>query len=158
MNTQTRASFLFLRLAMGFLFLYAGLSKVTNPDWSAAGFLNGAKTLAPLFHWFALPSNIGWVNALNEWGLTLLGASLIFGICVRLSSKLGIVLMLLYYIPGLDGLYPNTHAFVVDEHIIYIAVLALFASFRVGRFWGFDGWWVERLGEPVAPAWYRILG
>ncbi len=158
MNTQTQVSFLFLRLTMGFLFLYAGLSKIMNPAWSAAGFLSGAKTLAPLYHWLALPANIGWVNVLNEWGLTLLGVSLILGIFVRLSSKLGIALMLLYYIPGLEGLHPNPHALIIDEHIVYIAVLVLFASFRVGRFYGFDGWWVKRLGEPVAPAWYRILG
>lgn len=158
MNTKTQASFLFLRLAMGFLFLYAGLSKVMNPAWSAEGFLKGAKTLAPLFQWFALPGNIGWVNFLNEWGLTLLGVSLILGVCVRLSSKLGILLMLLYYVPQLDGFRPDAHSLIVDEHIIYIGVLALFAAFRVGRFWGFDGWWVKRLGEPVAPGWYRILG
>lgn len=113
-----------LRLTLGWLFLYAGISKITDPNWSAEGFLKGAKTLPQLYSWFALPTNIGWVNFLNEWGLTLLGISLILGLAIRWSTYLGVLLMILYYLPGLQFPYAE-HGFLVDEHIIFILVLCL---------------------------------
>ena len=47
--------------------------------------------------------------------------------------------MILYYLPILDFPYPNPHAYLVDEHIIYILVLVVLASVRAGRIWGLDG-------------------
>lgn len=78
-------------------------------------------------------------NFVNEWGLTLLGVSLILGIGVRLSSILGALLMLLYYIP-LGFPYPNASSFIVDQHIIYIFVLLYFSALRAGRVWGLENW------------------
>ncbi len=53
---------------------------------------------------------------------------------------LGVVLMLLYYFTALDFPYPNAHALLVDEHIIYSAGLLVLASFRAGRVWGLEEW------------------
>lgn len=128
-----------LRIVMGWLFFYAGITKVLNPAWSAAGYLTNAKSFTALYQWFALPQNIGWVNFINEWGLLLLGVSLILGIGVRLSSILGVALMLLYYAP-LPFPYPNPHSLIVDEHIVYIAVLLYFAAVRAGRTFGVETW------------------
>ena len=73
----------------------------------------------------------------NEWGLTLLGVSLILGVFVRLSSLLGILIMVLYYLPqGFPR--PNAHAYIVDEHIIYIGVLFVLFVWRAGRIRGLD--------------------
>jgi len=99
MNRATKISLLALRLAMGWLFLYAGVTKIINPDWSAIGYLNTAKTFPNLFQWFASPEMIGITNILNEWGLTIIGVSLISGMLVKWSSIGGIVLMALYYLP-----------------------------------------------------------
>lgn len=125
---------------MGWMFLYAGITKVLNPEWSAAGYLKGAKTLTGLYQWMLDPSILSVVNFLNEWGLTFLGVSLILGVFVRLSSVLGIVLMLMYYLPILDFPYPNPNSFIVDQHIVYILVLLFFASVRAGRTWGLERW------------------
>lgn len=129
-----------LRLAMGWMMLYAGITKVLNPAWSAAGYLNGAKTFAGLYQLLLSPSVLPVVNFVNEWGMTLLGISLIVGIFVRLSSVLGAVLMLLYYFPVLVFQYAGEHSYIVDEHIIYALVLLLFAATRAGKIWGFDAW------------------
>jgi thiosulfate dehydrogenase [quinone] large subunit len=125
---------------MGWLMFYAGITKVLNPEWSAAGYLKGAKTFAGFYQWLTSPGLLPIVNFVNEWGLTLLGISLILGIGVRLSSILGAVLMLLYYFPVFDFPYPNPHSFIVDDHIIYAVVLLLFASLRAGRTWGLENW------------------
>ena len=122
------------------MFLYAGITKILNPEWSAAGYLKGAKTLAGFYQWLLDPNILPVVNFVNEWGLALLGVSLMLGVFVRLSSILGAVLMLLYYLPILDFPYPNPHSLLVDEHIIYILVLLFFASIRAGRVWGLERW------------------
>jgi thiosulfate dehydrogenase [quinone] large subunit len=140
MTQFQKFSLVFLRFTMGWMFFYSGITKIINPTWSAAGYLQSAKMFAGFYGWLAQPGLLPITNFLNEWGLTLLGLSLILGVGVRLSSILGAFLMLLYYFPILDFPYPNTHSFIVDEHIIYAAVLLLFAVFRAGRFWGFGNW------------------
>ncbi len=127
-----------LRLTLGWLFLYAGLVKILDDKWSAAGYLKGAKTFPELYAWLALPQNIGWVNLLNEWGLTLIGVSLILGIMVRFSSIAGIALMLLYYFPALNFPYVGEHAYIVDEHIIYMAAFLVLYAVRAGEYLGVD--------------------
>lgn len=125
---------------MGALFFYAGIIKVLNPDWSAAGYLNSAKTFPGLYNWFASPSNIGWVNFLNEWGFVAIGLALILGVLTKWTSLAGIFFMVLYYFPILKFPYAGEHSFLVDEHIIYItAFFILFAS-NAGTFWGLDSW------------------
>jgi len=136
---QKMVLFLF-RVSVGWMMFYAGITKVLNPDWSAAGYLKGAKTFVGFYQWLISPGILPVINFVNEWGLTLLGLSLIFGVFVRLSSILGAVLMLLYYFPILDFPYPNAHSFVVDEHIIYAFALLLFASIKAGRSYGLENW------------------
>jgi len=141
MTLFEKRSLFILRVAMGWVMFYAGITKVLNPEWSAAGYLNNAKTFPALFQWFASPALLPITNFVNEWGLTLLGVSLILGLGVRLSSILGAVLMLLYYFPVLEFPYiPGAHAFIIDDHIIYALVLLYFAAVRAGRVWGLENW------------------
>ena len=135
-----KVSLFLLRVGTGWLMFYAGITKILDPGWSAAGYLNNAKTFSGLFAWFATPSVLPITNFVNEWGLTLLGVSLILGIGVRLSSILGAALMMLYYFPVLEFPYPNTHSYIVDEHIIYALVLLVLAALRAGRTWGLENW------------------
>lgn len=75
---------------------------------------------------------------MNEWGLTLLGVSLILGIFVRWSALFGIALMVLYYLPILQFPYPDANSFIVDQHFMFIIVLVVLAAFDAGRFWGLE--------------------
>lgn len=126
-----------LRMGVGWLMFYAGITKVIDPTWSAEGYLMNAQTFPGLFAWFAQPNILPLINFINEWGLTLLGVSLILGIGVRLSSTLGIVLMLLYYFSAVE--FPFVpHGFLVDDHIINALALGVLAAFRAGRVWGLE--------------------
>lgn len=130
-----------LRTSMGVVFFYAGITKVLNPNWTAAGYLKGAKTFPELYNFFLQPDLLPIINFVNEWGLTLLGVSLLLGISVRLSSYLGALLMLLYYIPILKFPYAGANSFLVDQHIIYILVLLFLGEVRAGRVvWGLENW------------------
>jgi thiosulfate dehydrogenase [quinone] large subunit len=126
-----------LRIALGWLFFYAGITKVLNPAWSAKGYLLGAKTFSGFYAWLASDAVLPIVDFVNEWGLTLLGVSLILGVFVRLSSLLGALLMILYWLPVLD--FPKVqHGFLVDEHVVYALVLLYFAAVRAGRTYGLE--------------------
>ena len=133
-------SLLVLRLSLGALFFYSGITKVLDPSWSAAFYLKGAKTFPAFYQWFLDPSILPTINLVNEWGMILIGVALILGIFVRVASLGGIMLMILYYFPILDGFYPNAHSFIVDEHVVYACALFVLASFRAGRVFGQEKW------------------
>ncbi|MEK7148164.1 MAG: DoxX family protein [Patescibacteria group bacterium] len=139
--TQPQKLFLFLlRISLGFLFLYAGFTKVIDPGWSAAGYLKGAVTFSGFYQWLASSQILPFTNFLNEWGLTLIGVALILGVFVRLSAMLGAIIMILYYFPILDFPLVGEHGYIVDEHIIYATVLLLLGSLQAGRVWGLEKW------------------
>ena len=126
-----------LRIALGWLFFYAGITKVIAPAWSAKGYLLGAKTFTGFYAWLASDGVLPVIDFLNKWGLTLLGAALILGLFVRLASLLGAGMMVLYWLPGLSFPYVE-HGYLVDEHIVYALVLLYFAVKRVGRWYGLE--------------------
>lgn len=139
MDKYSKITLVLLRISMGWFMFYAGITKVLDPNWSAAGYLGNAKTFAGFYHWLAQPNILPFINFINEWGLTLLGVSLILGIAVRLSSVLGAVLMMLYYFPVVEFPYV-AHGFLLDEHIIYALALLALAALKVGRVWGLENW------------------
>ena len=140
MTKFEKISLFLLRISAGWLMFYAGITKVLDPGWSAAGYLTNAKTFPQFFAWFASPNILPITNFLNEWGLTILGLSLIFGVFVRLSSLAGVALMMLYYFPVLEFPVIAPHSYLVDEHIIYAFVLLYFAAARAGRVYGLEKW------------------
>lgn len=140
MTYLQKISLFLLRISLGWVMFYAGITKVLNSSWSAEGYLKGAKTFPGLFQWFLNPGVLPIINFVNEWGLTLLGASLILGIFVRLSSILGIALMVLYYLPVLEFPYIGKSSYIVDDHIIYALILLYFSVIGAGKYLGFDGW------------------
>lgn len=138
MNRFHDISLLVLRISLGWLMLYAGITKVLDPAWSSEGYLKSAKIFSSFYAWLASPAVLPVINFVNEWALTLLGVSLILGLFVRLSGVLGAVLMLLYYFPGLDFPYVDSHSFLVDQHIIYISALLVLSALRGGKLLSVD--------------------
>ncbi len=137
MNKIQQHALVALRIAIGWLFFYAGLSKVIDPSWTAAGYLSNATTFSGFYEWLASAGNIGWVSFLNEWGLLLIGLGLILGLFVRYASYAGMLLMFLYWLPILD--FPTVgHGVLIDDHIIYILVFAVLAVTSAGKYFGLD--------------------
>lgn len=158
MTKFSKISLLLLRLGLGWVFLYSGLTKVLNPDWTAAGYLKSAKTFPALYQWLASAANIDWVNFLNQWGLTLVGAALVLGIAIRIASWTGVAIMLLYYFPVLTFPKIGANSYIVDEHIVYALILLVFASLESQGTWGIYGLlqkkgWLDKL-----PRLAKLLG
>ncbi|KKT78865.1 MAG: DoxX [Candidatus Giovannonibacteria bacterium GW2011_GWC2_44_8] len=124
---------------MGWIFLYAGISKFKNPNWSAAGYLNSAKTFPELYHWLASPEILPVTNLLNEYGQILIGISLIVGVLVRYSSLSGVLMMALYYFAVLQFPKIGANSYIVDDHVVYALVLLLLFAMRAGKIYGLEG-------------------
>src|SRR3989344_6969581 len=121
-----------LRVALGWLFFYAGITKILEPGWSAKGFLlsQSQGLFKSMFVAMAGSAVVDWLVML---GFTLIGAALILGVLTRFASFWGIVIMVLFYMPT----FPPEHGF-VDEHIIYAIVLAYFIAVKAGKYFGID--------------------
>ena len=139
MTSLRSLSLVGLRISLGAYFFYAGVSKVIDPAWSAAGYLNNAQTFPSFYAWLARPDILPLTNLLNEWGLTLIGVSLVLGLFTRIGAVAGVTLMVLYYLPALAFPQVGEHAYIVDDHIIFIFALLLLAATAAGRTWGIDG-------------------
>jgi thiosulfate dehydrogenase [quinone] large subunit len=135
-----------LRVLVGWHFLYEGLAKLTNPGWSASGYLLQSRgPLSAFFRWMAADANVlGVVNQLNQWGLTLIGLGLILGCFTRLASVSGFVLILLFYLcnPPFVGYYysiPTEGSYlVVNKNLVEAAALAVIFVSGSGRAAGLD--------------------
>ncbi len=145
MSKSQRVLLFLSRISIGWILLYAGISKLNNPAWSAAGYIKNAKSLPQFYQWLASPGILPITNFLNEWGMTLLGVALILGIFIRLSVVLGALMMVLLYIPILVFPKVGPNAFIIDEHIIYALLLLLLAAFKAGQVWGLENWIGNRL-------------
>lgn len=111
-------------MLLGWYMFFAGIEKVLDPEWTAAGFLSTAKTFPGFYAWFALPMNSWWVDPLNAWGITLVGVALLLGVGKYIAPWAGALLMVIYYFP--HYVFPSVpHGFIVEEHIIYAAAFIL---------------------------------
>jgi thiosulfate dehydrogenase [quinone] large subunit len=138
MNKYFDIVLVILRVVMGWFFFYAGITKVLNPEWSAAFYLKDAQTFSSFFEFLLQPGILPIVNFMNAWGLTLLGMSLILGIFVKISAPLGALLMILYYFPELNFPYVGEHSMIIDDHIIYAIILILLMVSNAGAKFGLD--------------------
>lgn len=120
------------RMAIGWHFLYEGISKIITANWSAAGFLaNSTGPFAGFYHWMAGSEGImGIVDPVNIAGLILVGLGLALGLALRLSSISGIVLLMLYYFayPPFGASLPGAvegSLFIVNRNLLEALALLL---------------------------------
>jgi thiosulfate dehydrogenase [quinone] large subunit len=151
-----------LRFAIGWHLFYEGASKFANPYWTSAGYLEASRGFASdWFLWLASdPGRLALVDALNKWGLLLLGLALMLGLLTRTATVLAIVLLALYYIAmppwvGFEYALPQEGAYViVNKNLIEILALFVTLAFPTGRLVGLDRliWWTRNPAPATAPA------
>jgi len=145
-STARLAALATLRLFVGWHFLYEGLLKLFNPHWTAAEYL--AQSQGPfsgVFHWLvAEPSRLALVDALNSWGLVLIGLGLMAGFLTRYATLAGIVLLGLYYLchppfPTYASSLPAEGSYlIVDKILIELVALWVLLVFPTGSVVGLD--------------------
>ncbi len=137
----------FLRVLIGWHFLYEGLIKLYTPGgWSAELFL--ANSVGPfsiiLKALTTNPTILNLVNQANIWGLIAIGLSLFLGIFTKPFKIAGMVLLFLYYIA-----YPPFAAFsvsapvegsywIVNKNLVEFAALLVLYWFPTSHITGID--------------------
>ncbi|RIJ49992.1 DoxX family protein [Maribellus luteus] len=140
------AALVILRVLIGWHFLYEGLVKVINPAWSAASFLNAAQgPFANLFKSMASnAATLDVINFCNQWGLVLVGLSLIVGLLSRWACIGGMALLFMYYISnppfiGLDAIAVAEGSYlIVNKNLIELFTLFVLFLFPTGEIIGLD--------------------
>ncbi|WP_253905066.1 hypothetical protein [Arthrobacter sp. H14] len=147
-----------VRILLGSVFLWAFLDKMfglgfaTTPEASVlagasptAGFLGSLEgSFAPMFHAMA-------GNVLVDFGFMLgmlgLGVTLILGIGLRLAAVGGVIMMGMLWLTAL----PLINNPILDEHVIYAAVMVALAATHAGNTWGLG----SVLARNNSPRWIR---
>lgn len=143
-----------IRILLGWLFLYEGITKLFADNWSSAGYLLESHwILSDMFHWIARsPGVLEIVDFLNIWGLIGIGIGLLLGLMSRVASISAALLLLLYFIanPPLVGFVGEStgegHYLVVNKNLTLIALLTLLSIIPKRFLYGID-----RMIERISP-------
>lgn len=145
--TKAQLSWLvILRVAIGWHFLYEGLVKLINLNWSSVGFLlDSGGFLGAFFQSLANnPTTVNIIDQLNIWGLILIGLGLILGLFSKPVCIFGIILLATYYLshPPFTGLryaVPSEGSYlIVNKNLIELIALAVLYVFPSSRYIGID--------------------
>ena len=152
-----------LRIAMGWIFLWAFLDKMfalgfatgrnpktgvidfNSPDaWinggsPTEGFLSfGLHTKDPFTGWYSDLAGHAWVDWVYMISMAAIGILLILGIATRLAAIGGVIWMVLFYTAS--SIWPENNPF-LDEHVVYAILLAGIAYVGAGRYLGLGRSW-----------------
>jgi len=140
-------SLTFLRVLIGWHFLYEGLVKLfSSPVWTAKSYLLGSVgPFAPVFKAMAVHSSLLLIiDYLNIWGLILIGISLFTGLFSKPFKLCGIALLLLYYFayPPFSSVIINSpvegNYWIVNKNLIELAALFVLYLFPTSQITGID--------------------
>jgi len=145
-------SLVILRVAVGWHFLYEGITKLLNPDWSSLGYLMDSKGLFEgLFHSIAGNATVlNVMDFLNVRGLILIGAGLIVGFITRAAAISGIVLLAFYYLshPAIIGVtyaIPSEGSYLwVNKNLIELLTLWVIIMFPTWKAVGLDRYFFNK--------------
>jgi len=145
LNKQT-ISLIILRLFIGWHFMYEGLIKLIDPNWSAKIFLSQSKGfLSGFFHWLASDTTLlQFADKLNIYGLILIGLCLILGILHKTTLISGIILIGLYYLAmppfiGLNYSIPlEGNYLLINKNLIEMAAMFVLLFFPTNYIFGMD--------------------
>ncbi len=136
---------LLMRFIIGWHFLYEGIIKLVDSNWSSVGYLAQSKWLfSSFFNWISeTPSVLAAVDILNIWGLIFIGAGLILGIFTRWAAIAGMLLLALYYTANppfmaTSGMAMEGNYLFIDKNLVEFIALGVLAALPVHGLPGLD--------------------
>jgi thiosulfate dehydrogenase [quinone] large subunit len=140
-----------LRLALGWVFLWAFLDKLfglgRSTD-SAKSWLNGGSptkgflgnaVAGPFEGVYHSIAGAGWADVMFMAALLAIGTALLLGIGLRVAAVAGGLLLVLMW----TAVLPPTTNPCMDDHLVYAGVLALLALTAAGNTLGFGRQWAQ---------------
>ncbi|UII76553.1 DoxX family membrane protein [Flagellimonas sp. HMM57] len=143
-DRNVNISIVLLRVFIGWHFLYEGVIKLFNPEWTSFGYLASAQgPLKPFFSLLISPSVIGWVDVLNMAALIIVGVAFTLGVFEKKGAIVAIGLLALYYLahppfPWLDQLNTEGNYWFVNKNLIELIACILIYNFPTGHYFGLN--------------------
>jgi thiosulfate dehydrogenase [quinone] large subunit len=151
-----------LRIATGFVFLWAFLDKAFGLGYSTAaerawvnggspakGFLSSVD-VGPFAGFFTGIAGAAWADWLFMLGLLGVGVALILGIGLRVAAVAGALMMAFMWLAEWplaqttgSGEPTRSSNPAVDYHVVYGLSGAIFALAYAGHTWGLGRWWAS---------------
>jgi thiosulfate dehydrogenase (quinone) large subunit len=153
-----------LRLAMGWIFLWAFLDKLLalgfatgrDPETGVVdrfgpaawfegaspteGFLSfGLNTKEPFLGFYSDLAGQGWVDWVYMLSMAAIGIALLLGIFTRLAAIGGAIWMIMFYTAS--AIWPENNPFLDDHVVEFIILLGLAYVGSAGRYLGLGRWW-----------------
>lgn len=153
-TTKMQTSIIVLRILIGWHFLYEGVIKIFNPDWTAFGYLASSQgPLEPMFTSLAQSGLIDWVDTLNAAALLFVGITLILGFLEKKGALAGIVLLAMYYLahpplPWLQQFNVEGNYWFVNKNLIELFVCVLLYHYPTGSIFGL-GFFLKKNQKPA---------
>lgn len=150
-----------LRVAMGWILFQAGIDKILDPEWTAAGYLKFAiHENNPFLALWANFAGSATIDLLVQYGLILTGIGIILGALLRWNAIWAAVMMISFWASALQGglseFLPLEHGWVIDDHIVYAALLFGLGAIGAGRVFGVDAA-LEKTSFVQKNAWLKYL-
>ena len=139
---ELKDSVVLLRILIGWHFLYEGIIKLYNPDWTSFGYLASAQgPFKPIFTAFTSESMIGWVDGLNMAALIIVGLTLTLGFFEKTGAFIGIGLLALYYLahpsfPWLSEVNVEGSYWFVNKNLIELVACMILFQFPTAKYFG----------------------
>ncbi|HEY0167264.1 MAG TPA: DoxX family membrane protein [Jatrophihabitans sp.] len=151
-----------LRIATGFVFLWAFLDKLFGLHYSTSsakawidggsptkGFLSSVE-VGPLSSTFHSMAGDTWVNWLFMLGLLGMGIGLIAGVALRITALAGALMMSMMWLAEFplaqhtnSGEPSGSSNPLMDSHLIYAIVMVVLAATYAGNTWGLGKLWAR---------------
>jgi thiosulfate dehydrogenase (quinone) large subunit len=150
-QTATRYVLAGLRIALGWVFLWAFLDKVFglgHETTAKAAWINGGSptkgflskgTAGPLADFYHGIAGATWADWLFMAGLAGIGIALIAGVGLRVAAVAGGLLMVMMC----SAMLPPENNVFMDDHLIYAGLLALLALTHAGDTVGLGTLWAR---------------
>ncbi|MFG3327571.1 hypothetical protein [Micromonospora chersina] len=150
-NATVRYLLAGIRLALGWIFLWAFLDKAFglghettaakswfNGGSPTKGFLGSAAT-GPFAGFYHSIAGVGLTDVLFMGALLGIGVALVLGVAMRLAAGAGALLTLMMWTVVLP---PANNPF-MDDHLVYAAVLVVLALLGAGNTLGLGTFWAR---------------
>lgn len=137
-----RNSMVLLRLFIGWHFLYEGIIKLYNPDWTSFGYLASSQgPFKPLFLWMTNDSFIDIADWGNMIALTFVGLSLVLGIFEKWGALVGACLLAMYYLahpsfPWVAQLNAEGSYWFINKNLIELIACLVIWQIPTSQFFG----------------------
>ena len=135
-------SIVLMRIFIGWHFLYEGIIKLYNPDWTSFGYLASAQgPFKSVFTFLSSEAMIGWIDGFNMAALVIVGITLILGFYEKLGALIGIGLLAMYYLahpsfPWLMQVQVEGSYWFVNKNLIELAACLVIYQYPTGHYFG----------------------